>query len=186
MKTHHHTLLLTLVISVTLLVVAVYGYMYWAMKVSADRVRAARDIVALERAGQEHEEELRALYETTRLDRVKLQTYFVPADGVVDFIETLESLGPQAGSKVTLSAIDAELPEKEIFGNARARIDVSGSWSAVMKTLTLAENLPYPIYISNVRMDLTAPEGGGGTRVWRLVFVIEAIMASTTDAALNQ
>ena len=174
---HHHTFLLILAISVTMLVVVVYGYMYYVVRFSIVRAANARDIVSLEKANKDRESDVRALYERTKNDRDLLSDFFIPSDRVVDFIEAIESLGPQTGSEVTLSidTIDPTDSEDKKHGLARASVEVVGSWTSVMRALSLAENFPYAVSVNGARLYLQT--GSNGIRNWKASFVVEVVLS---------
>lgn len=174
---HNHTALLILAIAVTLVVGSVYGYMRYALAGSIERAILARDIVRVEDANKSHDQDTVGLYELTTSERAKLSEFFIPADRIVMFIEAIEGLGKQAGSIVALTTIDADkiVSAPGVFGSARAHVDAKGSWASVLRTLELAESLPYVIHIDHVRLDTSVLEGDkSGKRDWRLSFDITA------------
>lgn len=177
-NTPHHSVLLILALSVTILVGAVYGYMHYVVKISIARAATARDIVALEKANKGREQGVRALHERTAIARASLSQFFIPADRVVEFIEAIEALGPQTGSIVTLSSID-DVPPGQIkeskYGLARAHVEARGSWSSVMRALSLAENFPYAISVQDTRVD---SEGKSGGSSWKAEFTLEVLLSA--------
>ena len=68
--------------------------------------------------------------------------------------------------------------EARVKGRVKARVDVHGSWSAVMRTLMLAEILPYQLNVSRVRIDTsgTLDAKSGGRSEWRTSFSIDAVL----------
>lgn len=173
-----HTFLLILAISVTMLVSGLYVYMYYVVNVSITRAAAARDIVFLERANSGREQNVKDLYERTKIDRESLPKFLIPADRVVEFIESIEALGPQADSRVSLSSIEDTPPGQvtdSVYGLAVANVEATGSWSSVMRTLSLAENFPYGVSIKNVRISTSIAEKG--SRSWKVNFTVEVILA---------
>lgn len=182
---HHHTFLLVLAITVTLLVVAVYGYMYYVVRVSIVRAATARDIVALEKANKERENDVRSLYERTKEARASLSDFFIPADRVVEFIESIEALGPQTGSEVSLRSIEDLAPGKiegKAYGLAKAEVEAIGSWTSVMRALSLAENFPYMVSITNTRLDTSI--GTTGSRKWKAKFTIEVVLSDPLSSSV--
>lgn len=180
---HHHTFLLILAISVTMLVVVVYGYMYYVVRFSIVRAANARDIVSLEKANKDRESDVRALYDRTKNARDSLSNFFIPADRVVDFIEAIEALGPETGSKVTLSidTVDASDSEEKKNGLARANVEAVGSWTSVMRALSLAENLPYIVSVSGAHLSLQID--ANGVHNWKASFVIEVVLSEPLSSS---
>jgi hypothetical protein len=158
--------------------------MHYVVKISITRAATARDIVALEKANKGREQAVRALHERTATDRASLSQFFIPADRVVEFIEAIEALGPQTGSTVTLSSID-DVPPGQIkgskYGLARARVEARGSWSSVMRALSLAENFPYAISVQDTRVD----SGASGGSSWKAEFTLEVLLSDPLSSTVE-
>lgn len=187
MNKSHHRFLLVLAIAVTMMVAGLYVYMYYAVGVSTKRAAVARDIVALEKANSGREQDVRALYERTRENRESLPKFLIPADRVVEFIEAIEALGPQTGSNVVLSSIEENAPGEipdTVYGSAIANVEATGSWSAVMRALSLAENFPYGVSISNTRVSTSLSERSN--RAWKATFRIEAVLSPLLASSTSQ
>ncbi len=168
-----HKPFLILAVAVTVLVIALYGYMYWQVGLSVGKAVAARTIAETQRANQLREKDLIKMYQSTAAERAQLGSFFIPRDETVEFIEAVESIGPQSDSEVVLTSIDADPlvnAKPGTQGSIRAHIQARGSWNAVMKTLMIAERLPYKLSINNVRLDGSASTGT--KREWRLLFDI--------------
>lgn len=181
MKHHHsHIALLLIAISITIFVWILYGYMHYAVNVSLGRALVAREAVKDEQAYKSQKQSLTSLYENTVTDRAKLASFFVADDKKVDFIEEIESFGDRIQAKVTLSDIVADdLATKPVgtLGKVSIRVDVVGSWSAVMRALMMAETLPYKSVVSGVRLDFAgmSDEIKNKSREWRLTFILETV-----------
>lgn len=183
MKHRYHTLLLALAIVTALTVAGVYAYMQYAVSASVARTALARDIVKAEEANKGHEAELRALYEESAADRARLPGFFVPSAHAVDFIEALEEIGRAAGSSISISAIEADALDKAApgtVGSVTAAVSAQGTWAAVMKTLILAEDLPYAASVSHVRIEADLGAGSTKQSAWRLSFTIQAALMAGT------
>lgn len=178
-RQNNHTALLMFAIAITLVVYASYGYMYYSVGVSLDRALAAREAVRKEETYKMQGQSLRNVHDITESDRAKLGTFFVADDKKVSFIETLESLGENTGSKVTLSSIvadDLATSKPGTLGKVSIHVDVQGTWSSVMRTLLLAENLPYKVLVSGVRLDASgAPNEKNSRQEWHASFVLDTV-----------
>ena len=187
-KIHGHIMLLILAASVTAVTAALYVYMFYKTSASVDRAVIARDIVRTEEMDQSQAKTLSSLASSTVTDRDMLMSYFVHDDDIVSFITTLESLGPQSGSKATLASIDADsLSASSIgtTGSVRAHVDVTGSWSSAMRALMLAEHLPYAASLSHVSLSSSVSGTVGAHSTWVLSFDVTAalIVASSTSSS---
>jgi hypothetical protein len=183
---HGHTALLIFAISVTLFVSALYGYIYFLVHTTADRAVLARDIVRAEALTKDQEQKLAVAYDATVADRARLGSFFIPYDSIVLFIESIESLGTQAGSTVTLTTITSDPLDGApagTLGNIHAQVDAHGSWESVMRTLQLAELMPYNSVLRDVRLDSSSVTVGKEVkRVWHLSFVMDVSTIATPSA----
>jgi hypothetical protein len=108
------------------------------------------------------------------------------SDQAIALIETLEGLGKQAGSVVTLSGINSEPPPPKdplSPGKIKAHIEAKGPWPSVMRTLALTETLPFKINIDRVNLSGSGiVENEKAVKNWSLSFDLEvAIMGSAAD-----
>lgn len=183
---HSHIPLLIFAFAVTLVVGALYVYMYHATSVSIKRAGLARDIVATEQNDQAQAKKLAVLAADTSFDRAVLPNFFIPADDVVSFITSLEALGPQSGTKINLTGIDSDSLNGAAVGTvgrAHAHIDASGSWSSIMKLLDLSEHMPYAATISHVRLSVGTPDEKKQI-LWSIAFDIQAaVLVPVTPTA---
>ncbi len=175
-RPHSHIPLLILAIVVTLVVGALYAYMFRATSVAVMRAGDARDIVASEQSDQVQAKGLAALVASTAGDRDRLTSFFVSSDSIVSFITALEALGPQSGSALSIAAIDTDTPANAAPGataHVHAHIDAHGPWSSVMRLLALAQRMEYAVVISHVK--LTAGESDPKIgNIWNISFDVQA------------
>jgi hypothetical protein len=76
---------------------------------------------------------------------------------------------------VRLASIDADNLDSAApgtLGTARAHVVASGSWSAVMRALKLAEDLPYLVTVSGLSVTLT-DGSAAAKRTWQATFDIK-------------
>ena len=177
-----HSLLLILACLVTLVVASLYAYMHHVISVAVVDTQQARKMVSDEQSSVNRSKSLVKLFDTTSADWAKIPGFFVPAGHVVTFIEALEALGPQAGSAISISSISADQLDDAkpgTIGHMQAKADVTGSWEAVMKTLELAEDMPYDTSIDHVGLDGTVRNDGKASRTeWHLAFDIQTSLIS--------
>ncbi|MDD5165194.1 MAG: hypothetical protein PHG25_01490 [Candidatus Pacebacteria bacterium] len=185
---HSHIPLLIFAIAVTLVVAALYGYMYQATSVSINRAGLARDIVITEQNDQTQAKKLSVIASDSAFDRAQLPNFFIPSDNVVSFITSLESLGPQSGTTVSLTGIDSDPltnAEPGTIGHARAHIDGAGTWGSVMRLLALSEQMPYAASISHVRLSSSAPDEKKQV-MWTISLDLQAAVLVTAASAVTQ
>jgi hypothetical protein len=192
---HSHKVLLLFAIAVTIFVAAVYAYMYHMIGVSLDRTRVARESVKTDPLNDNGAQDRLFNYKTNAEKWGRLPGMFFTPDQAVIFIESIEALSKETGSKVALASIDADkldaaAPGTE--GSIRARVNATGSWNSVMQALSLAEVLPYKVSIDNVRIDRYTSSSEGinvkGQKTangWKLSFDIQAGMVAFASAMIN-
>ncbi len=185
---HSHIPLLILAIAVTLVVGALYGYMYHATSISITRAGLARDIVITEQNDQTQAKKLSVIAADSAFDRAQLPNFFIPSDDLVSFITSLESLGPQSGTTISLTGIDSDPltnAEQGTIGRARAHVDGSGTWGSIMRLLLLSEKLPYAATISHVRLSSGAPDEKKQV-MWTISFDLQAAVLVTGASGTTQ
>jgi len=174
-----HLLMLFTALIVLIASAGLYTYLYYETGVLTERDVTARGVVAAEQADQVEGKDLQVLYDSTAADRARLPGLFVPADDAVVFIQSIESISAQSGATVSILSIsknsNAAAPAGTI-GTITAHISVNGSWTNVMRTLTLFETLPYRSAVNHITMTVSTLSGGkgGGGPTWQLSFDIAA------------
>ena len=186
MKHHHsHLALVFMSLAITVFVFGLFGYMYYKVDVSLDKALALRDEVRQEQLNRDQGKNLSAVYESTAQDRAKVGTYFVSDANKVPYIEMIESIGSTLGATVALSSIAADdLSGSTVgtLGHISIHVDVQGSWSAVMGTLSLAESLPYKTTVSNVRVDSSGLSDTKNPKpMWHMSFVLDAVSIKNSN-----
>jgi len=90
----------------------------------------------------------------TSAEREKLDQYFIDKDGVVPFLNSLQSLGVSNGLSVKLSAVTIEPSpvSKDIFEVVKISVEALGSWTDAYRFLSLVELMP--LNVSIIRADL--------------------------------
>lgn len=190
---HLHVPLLIAALSILLFVIALSGYMHYEVGNMTAKARDARVILANQESDTQKDLSVREVFDESSADRAKLPTYFISDAKPVAFIESIEGLGKDAGSALTFSGLaadDLSSSPLNTVGTVRASIDATGSWNAVMKTLTLAETLPYIARIHDVRLDTSISPLGtkADKRQWHISFGIDAglIHAAKSSAVTTQ
>ncbi len=106
------------------------------------------DLRAIKKSLEENDEKMRTL-----------DSFFVPSDGVVDFIETLESIGERSGVELAIGTLSTEVNTKnpnDFKELLRLRLEATGSWGEVYGFLYRLESLPYHIVLENTALTLSA------------------------------
>lgn len=177
---HSHKGLLTISVCAVSVVYALYMYVYMSVDRSISDAIAINNVLHSEQIDASQEEGITAIYEATHADRARMAQLFVSDTATIDFIEMLESLGTKGGSVVTLSSIEADpiiSDTVNIPRSIRIRIEARGSWSSVLKTIMLAETIPFRSSVNMVRIDSSTNSSRDARREWRATFELEASLS---------
>lgn len=80
-----------------------------------------------------------------------ITNYFVPEEGIVPFINELETRGRSLGAAVTVASVSS----KGVTGQSEFALSlkVAGTFDAVMRTVGVIEYAPYAVTISKLSLD---------------------------------
>ena len=131
---------------------------------------------------QQRVQSMQALAHDTEEERALLDSYFIPSDGVVGFLERLESFSWVTGAAVEISSVNIdsgiiltdEQKAKRSRGeeiqlppvtaeNLHIRMRAEGDWGEVVHVLALIESMPFYV----IHDDITINELRGGEAEWR-------------------
>ncbi|MFA6601444.1 MAG: hypothetical protein WCT02_01090 [Candidatus Paceibacterota bacterium] len=194
---HSHIFILVFSLAVSIFVFGAWFYMYRLIGTYLNQAANDRAAVSADGVTKSREKSFMDIYQKTSSKWSRLPDYFVPANNVVTFIETLEHLNADGGAKVTISGVSDDSADGApggTEGTVRAHITVDGKWLNVMKTLSLAESLPYKTVLSGVNLSVSnnnfalnvvVASSTAQKRDWSLNFDIQAatlvpIVATTT------
>ena len=177
-----HLIFIVFASLVVVFVAIVYLYMYHIISVSTEKTVSLHKIIANNSIQNDNNKNYGLGYKTARDKWALIPDLFVEPSKVVVFMESIEGIGEQAGSKVILDSIDADnlddnVPGKE--GVLRAKVSATGSWSAIMRTLSLMEVLPYRVSLKNIRLDQYGDRSSKGEisgSSWKLSLDLDALM----------
>lgn len=154
---HRHYTLFT--IALLTFIVTVGGYFYIRYRVYHQAIRSSeltREAKALE---DKSKHALDITKTSTKLadEQTLVNSYIVPKDKIVDFLEAVEKIGTNTGTKLELTGINTTeiVKGKKIednFTSMKARVDIVGTWPNVMRAFSLIENMPYSLSLSTIRL----------------------------------
>jgi len=113
---------------------------------------------------------LKLLLADVKPDIEKLSTRIIGPEGVVSFIEEIESLGKEirVTTKIESVAIEPNEKLKETHELLKLTVLTQGNWHSVFQFLTMMETLPYKTIIDGVTFNRRSggEEGAAGGSVW--------------------
>lgn len=152
--------ILFILIGLNVAVFAFYGLIYFKIK-SNDKASTLYAVTAATDSAKD--ESLRAMKTSLSQNQdffAQADSFFIPSDGVVDFINQLEALGKLA--HVSLSVASVNVPDQMSTQNADFKqplglqIDTQGSWKNTYDFLSILENLPYVVQLNSVTFTLSS------------------------------
>jgi hypothetical protein len=79
-------------------------------------------------------------------------SYFIAPQGVVPFIENIESYARGVGAEPEVSQLEIVSDSKDFKESLHLLVTVRGAWSSAFQFLNLFEHLPYYITIKSIRL----------------------------------
>jgi Tfp pilus assembly protein PilO len=143
---------------------AAYGFLFFSIK---DKNETVSSILSGADKDIQQDEFLRMAKFSLMDNREnieKLDSYFVPRDGVPDFIEFIEQLGRDSGISLSIGvvAVEPDTRNKDDFKELlRLRTEGLGQWQNLFTFLSMIENLPFRVQIDRVSFALD----GGQERI---------------------
>lgn len=125
-------------------------------------------------AQEDRARSIRNALQNTESDRARLvEEYVVGADGVVGFIEQIETIGERANVDLSVDTIEVEEEGEptSAFEPLTMRFRAEGDWRSLYHAFSLIETMPLPLSFLIVRLDT---ERGGGAD-WRGTFSISVL-----------
>ncbi len=152
----------SIVLILTLVVVGVYVAWYITLQKQGREVATLlSDIARIEQENVSFEE-TKGLAEALAEDETALAEYFVAPDDIVQFLETLEGTGDTLGSSVEVVSVTGSAGGDAT--RATLSLSITGSFSAVMRTLGAFEYGPTDMRLVALTLDGTTREG---VSLWR-------------------
>ncbi len=180
-----HKIVLLIAFLMCVITLGIYSYMYYSVNAATDRTSVARDIIKSNDFDRLNAEKIIKLHESTVDQRSNILKHVIPSTNIIAFIETLESVGSEAGSTLKLSGVSG-VTQKDTapsgMGLFHAHIDATGSWSSVMQTLMLTENLPFVTLIDSVSLDNVLSSDNKGPRTWHISFNVALLSSISTSS----
>jgi hypothetical protein len=132
-----------------------YWYLHLAVMNQAQNYALALSDAQTYNENRKNEQNLQKIYRETTDSRVKISSYIISEDRVIDFIESIENIGKTTNTLISLSSINSTEMKgltKGQFGHVKARVDIKGSWSGVMAAISMLENMPFSVSLDTGRL----------------------------------
>ncbi len=158
MKTKFPTI--PFILSLILLLASCAVFIFLHGKINSNRriAEGLRKELIAEEEKKENMKALEAAFLSIEKERTLLDNHFARSSDPVPFLDTIEKLGRDAGTKAEVTLVNLSQDKSNLFVDIKA----DGTFSAVYKYLLLLENSPYELEFTSMEMKngaVTSAEG---------------------------
>lgn len=144
-------------------VLVLYVYIFMKILDENHRVNVLADSVRSETEKKENLASMAKRITATAPERQKLDGYFISKDGVVPFLNFIQSLGTQNELRLKILSVDVVPadPASDIFEIAKISFEARGVWGNVYRMAALSELMPQGVSVDRVdivKMEDTASQ----------------------------
>lgn len=149
---HVQKSILTLVVSIIFLGASITAYViiFRDLKHKNEYISKTTGELAGETAKKQKQLELERTIQESDADRTILNSYFVPADKAVAFLETMEGYGKTGGAILKFTTVDYNKTKD----NLHMVLNITGEFVHVYHTILLLENAPYEFSFERITLSL--------------------------------
>jgi hypothetical protein len=171
-----------IIIAVMSLLIVVFLFAWYILYMRMEQVGASISAsMQAQMAAEVHAEQMKNMtvsLDTVSADAAMINAYIVPPDGEVTFIERVEALAKALGLSIKVNTVGlSQASDLSAAGleYLNLKLSVTGPWQAVFDFLSMTENLPYDVTVS--QSDIASVSDGTvkGPRQWQGDFQIGVI-----------
>lgn len=169
-KTIRAVIILVLILILT---IAAYALFFGEIRETNRAISLQRDSISGASKQELGLKALQSVLEATQEKRDALQNYIVTENGIVSFLESIESLEEQTGAAIEVRSIEKSTDKDSVFVEELSlNIRAKGSWEDVYYTFLLLEALPYKTRIDQIQFSKSLVEEdeageGDGADEWQ-------------------
>jgi len=174
-----------LLILYSIVLVIVSGtYVFFVFHINGKKTIAATALSDVELLHEQNNQlqDLNSVLKDINEDQDKLNSYFVHSDKIVDFLESVETIGHDSGAVVEVRSLSEEVTENPSISVLALNLTAKGDWESVYHFLVLIQNFPIKstfdrIHISRSETDLQDQDGNevGTATLWSGVFNMKVL-----------
>jgi hypothetical protein len=150
MKKNHTILVLIFSILVTILAIGLFVFFLKVIKNKNEHTSVV--LMTLEEKMKEKEEAMVFAGKIAEIKSLKdsINNYFLDSNKIDTFVDYLEEIGSNTGSKVSVKSIEIPSKAENIIS---VKLSVVGTFQEVMETIAYLENIPYQVNITQVYLN---------------------------------
>ena len=154
-----------------------FAFVFLYKKINSNNQKAEQDATTwqTETLRRDNIRSLDRLLQKIADSRILLETHFAKSSDVVPFLDTIEKLALEVGTKAEVNSVDILTDNTGLIVGLKA----SGSFEAIYKFLTLLENSPYELDFPSIDMHKLAVSGVSEENIqnlkWEAAFRIQLL-----------
>lgn len=148
-KTSPHIITSSFLAVICAVAVGIYAFLYIQIKNTNEHVSIVQNEAEAQEIENNGQQSLEDILNNTKEDREKIASIVLSDDKVVDFLESVEALGPLTNTTVTTASVNVNDATGKDTGFLTLQMNVAGSWQNVLQFASLIENMPYQITITD-------------------------------------
>ena len=149
-------------------VLALGAYIFFYLHINNKAEAVAETQIRIAQLGKQNSQmqNLEHVIRDTKAGREQIGNYFVDSEKIIEFLETVESLGGVANVDVDVKSITEEETKIATVKELNLTIDFTGEWREVHHFLVLLESAPVKMTLDRLTLG-ERPENEEGIIVWR-------------------
>ncbi len=150
------------------LVIAIAVYASFYFYINNKETNTVEIAVQIEQLKKQNNQmhNLIAMVRDTEEGRERISSFFVDSDRIIEFLETIESLGDNAGVEINVRSINENNTDTEDVKELELNVDFVGSWAEVHHFLILLESIPVKMVVERLTFNELS-ENEEGEETWR-------------------
>ncbi len=155
-----------------------FSELFSAVRAASSHTTELGTSLSLDAKREQQVRSMKTVLADTAPERKELETYLVARDGVVGFLERIETLGRIAEVNLEVASVGVEDPAPSPGGGVelvRVMLEARGAWGNLMRLLDLLESMPLSISFTRASIS-TSPDERSAP--WKLSLTLFA--AKTT------
>ncbi len=140
---------------VNLIVAGAYAFVFIKIRAANQRIVTLSGVIDSEAKKKDSLHSAKDIVASTVKEREKLDSYFIPKDGIVAFLNFLQSLGGENNLQIKIDNVNIApaKPVSKIFETVKISFSALGSWSDARRLVALSELLPYGASLEEVNLE---------------------------------
>ncbi len=132
-----------------------YSTLFIVIKNKNNHISALKNQVDLEIRKDQRLNSVKQLMSDLNIELKKIDTYFISKNGVVNFLEKLESLGSVSNTYISVNSVSVNENKNNNLPYEFLRVEFSsrGSWNSIVKLISLVETLHFGVTIERIQLE---------------------------------